>query len=138
MSTHEERRGNAPSRTDIFKIFDETQKKSGIFSENLLTREEFARLLGINRKTMYRWEVKLIFKVSPLAIAYLNKDSPRSLYLDNFQRFVIALIFCLRNSPSYGYDTNQILRFLRLNFMQLKREQFNNWIQSFNKENTNV
>lgn len=138
MMSCEQRRANVPSKTDVFKIFDEASKKTTIFSENLLTRKEFASLLGISRKTLFRWERNIVFKVSPVSTAYLSGLTPRSLYLDNFQRFVLSLIFCLRNSSSFGYSTEDVIRFLRLNFMQLKREQFNSWIQSINKETSNV
>ena len=109
-----------------------------MFGENLLTQEETAKLLGISRVTLWRWETNII-KTSPVIVnEYFSLEMKviRRIYLDNYQRFILWLIWMFKTGDS-GYIpiTNEgVSRVLSLGFKHTKRENFENWLDLQKKE----
>ncbi|MBW4677690.1 MAG: hypothetical protein KME52_27930 [Desmonostoc geniculatum HA4340-LM1] len=118
-------------QTNLPMILEKIKRESffsGFMFDNLLTREEWANVLGIHRQSVRRWEKEIINKVAPIQSNYYTVSRMRSPYLDAYQRFVLALIYVVKggldrlNKPhAFAVD------FLKLNFTSLKREQFEQW-----------
>ncbi len=109
-----------------------------MFGENLLSQEETAKLLGISRTTVWRWERFVIEPAPVIADEYFSLDIKviRRMYLSNYQRFILWLIFMLKSGDS-GYIpvTNEgVTKVLTMGFQRTKRKNFENWINSLKKE----
>ena len=106
-----------------------------MFGNNLLTQEETAKLLGICRTTVWRWETNVI-KTSPVIVnEYFTLETKviRRTYLDNYQRFILWLILMFKSGES-GYipiTYEGVSRVLSLGFKHTKRKNFEDWINSF-------
>ncbi|ALF52214.1 hypothetical protein ACX27_04080 [Nostoc piscinale CENA21] len=102
------------------------------FLDNYLTRQEWGKLIGINRKTIARWETEIIQQVPPVKAQYFPLDrSIRAHYLDNYQRFLIACILVAKGGlerRSRSYES--VIKFLKVNFSDLKRENFEQWVKN--------
>ncbi|HEY9798828.1 MAG TPA: hypothetical protein V6D25_00600 [Leptolyngbyaceae cyanobacterium] len=101
----------------------------GLKLNNLLTREEWANILGIHRDTLRRWERSIIEKVTPIQSNYFgNERRMRAPYLDDYQRFIIALIYVFKGGLDRKSKSHKkTIDFLKMNFTNLKREQFEQW-----------
>ncbi|MBN3993847.1 MAG: hypothetical protein HWQ36_26035 [Nostoc sp. NMS2] len=111
-------------------IKQENTFKDGLL-DNLLTRGEWAEVLGIHRMTIMRWESEIIQSVSPIKNAYFGDSrSMRSNCLDNYQRFILACLFVVKGGlENCSKPNKEGIKFLKINFSQLKREQFEEWIK---------
>lgn len=104
------------------RIFD------GLKFETLLTREEWGNVLGIHRNTIPRWEQKIIGKVAPISNNYFTVCRMRSPYLDPYQRFILSVIYVVKGGLEHKNKPHKdVVNFLKVNFMNLKREQFECW-----------
>ncbi|MBD2441380.1 hypothetical protein [Nostoc sp. FACHB-110] len=101
--------------------------------DNLLSRKELANILGVNRTSIWRWERNIIDKIHPIKQRYyLNSRSP---YLDAYQRFLLIIIFIIKQEIDESLLKNsEPKRFLKLNFQELTRENFELW----RKENVSI
>ncbi|MBD2254634.1 hypothetical protein [Nostoc parmelioides] len=121
---------------DLAEVLDHLSKDRRFFNgfeDNLLTRTEWSYVLGIDRTTLWRWEKDIIYKVAPIKTAYLSTDrGARTHYLDAYQRFLLTCIFIFKGYVAQGMKTNkQAITFLKINFNQLKREQFEAWRKDY-------
>lgn len=91
----------------------------------LLTREQWAAHLGVTRVTLLSWEKNLIAEIPFLAQDYFV-DLRRRRYLDNYQRFVLALIFYVKqlDYPLGRSSHKSTKTFLRLQSKVIKRHVF--------------
>lgn len=87
----------------------------------LLTKTEWGKCLGITRRTIFRWEqeiIKLVF------IIFKEYKKPKRNYLDNYQRFILLVIFAKKQERLKDIE---IKSWLRQNGQQLSRENFMAW-----------
>jgi hypothetical protein len=112
---------------DIFNNFSIYGNFPWVFSQEPVNRDKLSNLLGISRKTVYRWEREILAKVHPLKTDYFLY-CPRIINLSNYQRFILCLIFCLKYRKNY--ENKDVITYLRKNFGKLRRGQFDNWIKS--------
>ncbi len=124
------------SHEDLPAILNRITQESfsdGLKMDNLLTRKEWANILGIHRYTLGRWEKDIIEEVNPIKSAYFgNERRMRSPYLDAYQRFIIALIFVAKGGLDRKNKPHKIaINFLKMNFSTLKREHFEQWRQAY-------
>ena len=112
--------GSKPALYEEFlqlKYFRETMQD---FS---LGKEEWAKCLGVHRRTLYRWEAQLI----RLNFALLKEYKvPGQRHLDNYQRFILLLIASKKQS---GIKDPQLKSWLKENLPYLTREEFKKWLK---------
>ncbi|MBD2492612.1 hypothetical protein [Aulosira sp. FACHB-615] len=115
----------------VLETIQEERIFKNAFLDNALTRQEWANVIGINRKTILRWETEIIQSVPPVKAQYFPPDrSIRAQYLDNYQRFLLACILVAKGGlekRSRSYDS--VIKFLKINFNNLKRENFEQWVK---------
>lgn len=121
---------NASLKIVLETIKDENTLKDG-FLDNLLTREQWGKVLGVHRMTIMRWESEIIQSVAPIKTAYFGDSrSMRSNLLDNYQRFILTCLFVVKGGlENRSRPNKEGIRFLKINFSQLKREQFEEWVK---------
>lgn len=103
----------------------------GLKYENLLSREEWGDVIGIHRNTIPRWEQQIINEVAPIKNNYFTANRMRSPYLDPYQRFILAVIYVAKGGLDHKNKPHKTaVDFLKINFMNLKREQFEKWRDS--------
>lgn len=131
-----QRVGATMSLTDLLDILVDMKQDFKIrdaFLDNLLSRTQWANFLGFHRSTLWRWEEQIISKIPPLKSSYYeNHRGVRSNYLDGYQRFLLAIIYLLKGeSVEKGIKNNaQVVKFLKRNFMHLRRKEFEKWKES--------
>lgn len=99
-------------------------------SSLLLTREQWADHLGVTRVTLLGWEKNLIAEIPFLSQDYFI-DWRRRRYLDNYQRFILALIFYVKqlDYPLGRSSHKSTKMFLRLQSKVIKRQVFDQVIK---------
>lgn len=123
--------GVTVEQSDLVSILDKIASNrifEGLKHENLLTREEWGDVLGICRRSVGRWEQEIISNVRPISNDYFTVKRMRAPYLDPYQRFILALIYIVKGGLDNRNKPHQTaIDFLKVNFMNLKREQFEQW-----------
>lgn len=100
----------------------------GFIIDNTLSREGWAKILGITRQSILVWEKDIINQVPPLADSYLPPERRRANYLDAYQRFLIAVIFAFKGGLTRGKRSHKLtINFLKKNFSKLNRDSFETW-----------
>ncbi len=91
----------------VSKSYDNTELLSQLksFSENYKgaiepTRDEWGKELGIDRQTIRRWEANIISKL--FLLGYYDK--PGKSRLDDYQRFILSLIWVLKIQRKMTYE----------------------------------
>lgn len=132
---------------DVTKKSDKTALLSQLksFSElkdepQLVTRENWANQLNVNRKTIKRWEDEIIASKPKFAYLYYdgNKLKGRN-KIDLYQRFFLSLICSLKKGLATGFVmTNQeVIDYLeakegdRPRWMGLTRQKFQKWGEQY-------
>jgi hypothetical protein len=96
----------------------------------LLTRDQWADHLGVSRVTVFTWEKDIVTDIPFLEADYYQRQK-RGRYLDNYQRFILALILFAKSSehPLSRSSNKSVKTFIRLNFNVLKRKIFDEVIK---------
>lgn len=116
---------------DILQSIKQEKFMDGFKLDNLLTREQWSNVLGISRETIRRWELHIIQNVSPIRSEYFNIHRMRSPYLDAYQRFLLTLIYVVKGGlEKRSLPHKTAIDFLKINFINLKREYFEQWRNS--------
>jgi hypothetical protein len=117
---------------DILKRLSQDHRFYTALQDNLQTRAEWSYVLDINPSTIWKWETKIISKVSPIQASYIDpKRGLRGNYLDAYQRFIICCIYLYKGCFSRGTRSNsEVIKFLKQNFQTLNRENFEIWRQN--------
>lgn len=99
-------------------------------SDLLLTREQWADHLNVTRVTLLSWEKNIIYEIPFLSQDYFQ-DWRRRRYLDNYQRFILTLIFYVKqlDHPLGKSSHKSVKNFLRLQSKVIKRQIFNQVIK---------
>lgn len=99
-------------------------------SDLLLTREQWADHLNVTRVTLLSWEKNIIYEIPFLSQDYFQ-DWRRRRYLDNYQRFILTLIFYVKqlDHPLGKSSHKSVKNFLRLQSKVIKRQIFDQVIK---------
>ncbi len=125
-----------PSTSNKLDILDFFDNRSGVrsqFEPYFLSREQWADCLGIGRTTIWRWEQKIV----RLVIAILQEYQTGHDYLDNYQRFILAAIYALKNGyveSGRKMSNDEVKSYLRKKRTSLTREQFENWRSNYDNQ----
>lgn len=119
---------------DIESILDKIKDSPtiGLIKDSslLLTREQWADHLGVTRVTLLGWEKHIIIDIPFLSQDYFQ-DWRRRRYLDNYQRFILTLIFYIKqlDHPLGKSSHKSVKNFLRLQSKVIKRQIFDQVIK---------
>lgn len=119
---------------DIESILDKIKDSPtiGLIKDSslLLTREQWADHLGVTRVTLLSWEKHIIIDIPFLSQDYFQ-DWRRRRYLDNYQRFILTLIFYIKqlDQPLGKSSHKSVKNFLRLQSKVIKRQIFDQVIK---------
>ncbi len=110
---------------EYFQILESKNLFSGHFQPFYQSRKEWGLILGCDRTSIWRWEQEIIRLAFPILREYR-----KSIFLDNYQRFILALIHAQRQGWLDGKKREycEIKNWLKLQHPHLTREQFNNWV----------
>ena len=99
-----------------------------MFDEFYTTRVDWCKILHCDRETIRRWENQVVRLVIPILIDYR-----KGRFLDNYQRYILALIYAHSNGLVDGKKRvyTEIKDWLKSNASILTREQFNNWVEAY-------
>lgn len=86
-----------------------------------LSKSEWAKYLGVTRRTLFRWEVQIIKYVFLILKEY---KIPNQKYLDNYQRFILLIISCKKFQK---VKDKELKTWLKTNSTNLRREDFMAW-----------
>lgn len=86
-----------------------------------LNKTEWAKCLGVTRRTLFRWETELVKYVFLILKEY---KIPNQKYLDNYQRFILLIISCKKNQ---GVKDKELKTWLKSNSSKLRRVDFMAW-----------
>lgn len=114
------------SKIELWNFFDHRQGVKTQFDPYFTSRGQWADCLGIGRTTIWRWEQNII----RLVVSILQEYQTGHDYLDNYQRFILAAIYALKNG--YVEEGNkmsnaEVKAYLRKKRDFLTRQQFENW-----------
>lgn len=71
------------------------------FRDEIISRETWANVLGINRNTLRRWEEEIIKKRSPVK-AYFYRNRKNQKGYDAYQRFLTLVIYQVKQTRPNG------------------------------------
>jgi hypothetical protein len=112
---------------NVFAILEAKGLLKAQFEPFFMARGEWAIALQCSRTSFWVYEQKIIRLVFPVLKEYQKSD-----FLDNYQRFVLAVIYAKSqgwlDGKRWGYA--DIKKWLMRSHTQLTREQFNNWINN--------
>lgn len=110
--------GNVWSKLKNTTFFD-------LLIHNVVTsREHWAVLLKIDRNTIRNWEHNIIKQIPCLYNDYFQ-DNPRSSNIDHYQRFLIALITCIKEYEGFKKGSDKtVVSLLRKNSKDVRRSVF--------------
>ena len=96
QSTHSENSQQSQNLDEEIMVFlqkfNKSQQMTWLLEDEYLTRSQLALYLGINRKTIYKWERKILLSgINLMKEEYLGKDI-RPYSLDRFQRLLLIWI----------------------------------------------
>ncbi|MEH2201234.1 hypothetical protein [Nostoc sp.] len=114
------------NKLEIWDFFDHRSGVRSQFDPYFLSRHEWAQCMGIGRTTIWRWEEKII----RLVIAILQEYQTGHDYLDNYQRFILAAIYALKNGyveSGRKMSNDEVKAYFREKRTLLTRKQFENW-----------
>ncbi|MBW4598971.1 MAG: hypothetical protein KME29_04985 [Calothrix sp. FI2-JRJ7] len=111
----------------ILEILESKSSLGAYFKDFYQSREEWALVLGRDRTSIWRWESGIIRLVFPIL-----KEYQKSKFLDNYQRFILAIIHALKKGWCDGKkrDNQETKDWLKKQAPNLTREKFNNWINA--------
>jgi hypothetical protein len=110
---------------EYFQILESKNLLSAHFQPFYQSRKDWAVILRCDRTSIWRWEREIIRLVFPLL-----KEYRKSKFLDNYQRFILALIHAQRQGWCDGKkrEYDEIKDWLKQSHAYLTRQQFNNWL----------
>lgn len=120
------KQSNTSNKLEIWDFFDRRSGVKSQFDPYFLSREQWADCLGVGRTTLWRWERNII----RLVIAILSEYQTGHDYLDNYQRFILAAIYALKNGyveEGRKMSNEEVKSYLRNRRDKLTRMQFENW-----------
>ena len=98
-----------------------------------VTRDFWANQLNIDRKTIQRWEENIINKL--FVLSYYQQE--RKSRLDNYQRFILSIIWVLKVQRGMTYD--QIIQYMvspqgNPFWMSIRRSEFANIESTYSRK----
>lgn len=119
------------SPTTIYSQISQSEALLKALLDFPLSKVEWAKCLGINRRTLFRWEVQIIRKVFLILKEYKR---PRQKYLDSYQRFILLVIWFKKSKQ---IKDPELKFWLKENAQNLRRENFIKWQEYYANKTTN-
>jgi hypothetical protein len=120
---------DVPVGSTVFDVF-------ALIGKGILSRENWGKQLGINRKTFRRWETFIISKCF-ITVEYW-RDRKGKKGLDEYQRFVLLIIY-FKKTIGVAQTNKQVIDYFsskdeegRSLVLSMKREQFYNYKEQEN------
>ena len=144
QSTHSENSQQSQNLDEEIMVFlqkfNKSQQMTWLLEDEYLTRSQLALYLGINRKTIYKWERKILLSgINLMKEEYLGKDI-RPYSLDRFQRLLLIWIARKRFDVSIPRKEKTLTR-LKLQLTKkiaiektMKRDLFERYWSEINKK----
>jgi hypothetical protein len=97
------------------------------FTDDLISKKEWASVLGVDRKSLQRWESQIILVCDSYRGRYFYGES-RGCMLDGYRKFLLSLIAELKKLKK---NNEQVVQYLNQNEAILTRRNFTNWRKDY-------